>query len=119
MSPWFSNSAVTTDLLHEAGYRYVMDWTMDDQPVWLKTRGGSDPGNALPHRNQRQSRAGLISLYVRGFCEHDRRPVRRDAPTIHGPAEVCYKAVVHRPTQSKARTSTRRLRARPTTDALS
>ena len=28
------------DLLQEAGYRYVMDWTMDDQPVWLKTRNG-------------------------------------------------------------------------------
>jgi len=40
MSPWFSNSAVTTDLLQEAGYRYVMDWTMDDQPVWLRTRAG-------------------------------------------------------------------------------
>jgi peptidoglycan/xylan/chitin deacetylase (PgdA/CDA1 family) len=40
MSPWLSNSAVTMDLLQEAGYRYVMDWTMDDQPVWLKTRKG-------------------------------------------------------------------------------
>ena len=40
MSPWLSNSAVTMDLLQEAGYRYVMDWTMDDQPVWLKTRNG-------------------------------------------------------------------------------
>jgi len=40
MSPWLSNSDVTMDLLQEAGYRYVMDWTMDDQPVWLKTRKG-------------------------------------------------------------------------------
>jgi allantoinase len=40
MSPWLSNSEVTMDLLQEAGYRYVMDWTMDDQPVWLKTRNG-------------------------------------------------------------------------------
>jgi peptidoglycan/xylan/chitin deacetylase (PgdA/CDA1 family) len=40
MSPWLSNSAVTMDLLQEAGYRYVMDWTMDDQPVWLRTREG-------------------------------------------------------------------------------
>src|SRR5260370_30487099 len=28
------------DLLQEAGYRYVMDWTMDDQPIWLSTRKG-------------------------------------------------------------------------------
>ena len=40
MSPWLSNSPVTMDLLQEAGYRYVMDWTMDDQPVWLRTRKG-------------------------------------------------------------------------------
>ena len=40
MSPWLSNSETTMDLLQEAGYHYVMDWTMDDQPVWIKTRGG-------------------------------------------------------------------------------
>ena len=40
MSPWLSNSETTMDLLQEAGYRYVMDWTMDDQPTWIKTRGG-------------------------------------------------------------------------------
>lgn len=28
------------DLLQEAGYRYVMDWTSDDQPIWLQTRQG-------------------------------------------------------------------------------
>jgi peptidoglycan/xylan/chitin deacetylase (PgdA/CDA1 family) len=40
MSPWLSNSEVTMDLLQEAGYRYVMDWTADDQPIWLRTRQG-------------------------------------------------------------------------------
>ena len=40
MSPWLSNSETTMDLLQEAGYRYVMDWTMDDQPTWIKTRRG-------------------------------------------------------------------------------
>lgn len=40
MSPWLSNSTVTLDLLQEAGYRYVMDWTHDDQPVWMRTRSG-------------------------------------------------------------------------------
>jgi peptidoglycan/xylan/chitin deacetylase (PgdA/CDA1 family) len=40
MSPWLSNSARTMDLLQEAGYRYAMDWTMDDQPIWLRTRKG-------------------------------------------------------------------------------
>ena len=40
MSPWLSNSEVTADLLAEAGYRYFMDWTCDDQPVWMRTRHG-------------------------------------------------------------------------------
>lgn len=40
MSPWLSNSEHTADLLQEAGYRYFMDWTSDDQPFWMKTRNG-------------------------------------------------------------------------------
>lgn len=33
-------TANTPDLLKEAGYRYIMDWPMDDQPVWMRTRSG-------------------------------------------------------------------------------
>ena len=33
-------TANTPDLLRELGYRYLMDWPMDDQPVWLRTRAG-------------------------------------------------------------------------------
>src|SRR5437879_1334544 len=33
-------SRATPDLLKEAGYRYVMDWGFDDQPVWMRTRSG-------------------------------------------------------------------------------
>ncbi len=40
LGPWLSESAATPDLLQEAGYRYVLDWCMDDQPIWLKTRRG-------------------------------------------------------------------------------
>ena len=40
LGPWISESRVTPDLLHEAGYGYVLDWCCDDQPLWLKTRGG-------------------------------------------------------------------------------
>ena len=31
---------MTLDLLKEAGYRYVMDWPIDDQPIWMRTRAG-------------------------------------------------------------------------------
>jgi peptidoglycan/xylan/chitin deacetylase (PgdA/CDA1 family) len=40
LSPWIAESRVTPDLLAEAGYRYTMNWCMDDQPVWLRTRAG-------------------------------------------------------------------------------
>lgn len=40
LGPWISESRVTPDLLAEAGYAYLLDWCMDDQPVWLSTRGG-------------------------------------------------------------------------------
>jgi len=40
LSPGVNPSAVTPDLLQEAGYTYVLDWPMDDQPVWIKTRRG-------------------------------------------------------------------------------
>jgi peptidoglycan/xylan/chitin deacetylase (PgdA/CDA1 family) len=41
LGPWISESATTPDLLAEAGYRYVLDWAMDDQPIYLKIRGGA------------------------------------------------------------------------------
>jgi peptidoglycan/xylan/chitin deacetylase (PgdA/CDA1 family) len=39
-SPWIAETALTPDLLHECGYNYLLDWCMDDQPVWMKTRAG-------------------------------------------------------------------------------
>ncbi len=40
LGPWISETATTLDVLQENGYRYVLDWPIDDQPVWLKTRAG-------------------------------------------------------------------------------
>ena len=40
LGPWISQSPVTPDLLAEAGYTYLLDWCHDDQPVWMRTRGG-------------------------------------------------------------------------------
>jgi allantoinase len=39
-SPWIAENPQTPDLLQECGYGYLLDWCMDDQPVWLKTRTG-------------------------------------------------------------------------------
>ncbi len=40
LGPWISQSAVTPDLLQEAGYEYLLDWCHDDQPTWMQTRNG-------------------------------------------------------------------------------
>lgn len=40
LSPWIAESPVTPDLLAEAGYAYTLNWCMDDQPVWMRTRAG-------------------------------------------------------------------------------
>ena len=41
LTPYLTPSEVTTDILKEAGYRYVLDWGIcDDQPFWARTRAG-------------------------------------------------------------------------------
>jgi peptidoglycan/xylan/chitin deacetylase (PgdA/CDA1 family) len=61
---WFGAGAYETghtpDLLKELGYTYLMDWPMDDQPVWMQTRSGpilsvpypieTDDAQAIIHR---------------------------------------------------------------------
>lgn len=47
LSPWIAESAVTPDLLKEQGYAYTLNWCMDDQPVWMRTRAG--PLLAIPY----------------------------------------------------------------------
>jgi allantoinase len=47
LGPWISESRVTPDLLKEAGYRYLLDWCCDDQPIWFQTRAG--PLLAVPY----------------------------------------------------------------------
>ena len=39
LGPGLTETWETPDLLVEEGYDYVADWVLDDQPVWLKTRG--------------------------------------------------------------------------------
>lgn len=40
LAPYISQTHHSLDLLKEAGYRYMMDWPLDDQPVWFKTTHG-------------------------------------------------------------------------------
>jgi peptidoglycan/xylan/chitin deacetylase (PgdA/CDA1 family) len=49
LSPGVNPSPVTPDLLQEAGYLYLLDWPMDDQPVWMRTRRGWILSVPYPH----------------------------------------------------------------------
>ena len=40
MGPGALESNVTPDLLKEAGYTHLLDWPVDDQPIWMQTRSG-------------------------------------------------------------------------------
>jgi peptidoglycan/xylan/chitin deacetylase (PgdA/CDA1 family) len=62
LSPWIAETERTPDLLDEAGYRYLLDWCMDDQPVWLKTRQGRIL--AVPYPQELNDSAAIIGRRV-------------------------------------------------------
>ena len=40
MGPGAAESTVTPDLLKEAGYTHLLDWPVDDQPLWMARAPG-------------------------------------------------------------------------------
>jgi peptidoglycan/xylan/chitin deacetylase (PgdA/CDA1 family) len=68
-SPWIAETPATPDLLAEAGYDYLLDWIMDDQPVWLKTR--TRPILAVPYSHDlNDSSTGIgRSVTARDFAD--------------------------------------------------
>jgi hypothetical protein len=78
-------TAHTPDLLKELGYKYLMDWPMDDQPVWLRTRAGpllsvpypieTDDAQAIIHRHW--SHGAFCDVLVEQFEEMVEECVRR------------------------------------------
>jgi peptidoglycan/xylan/chitin deacetylase (PgdA/CDA1 family) len=57
-SPWLAHTENTLDLLPQAGFSYLLDLRMDDQPVWLKTT--SSPVLALPYALELNDSSTLI-----------------------------------------------------------
>jgi peptidoglycan/xylan/chitin deacetylase (PgdA/CDA1 family) len=57
-SPWLAHTDNTLDLLSQAGFSYLLDLRMDDQPVWLKTTG--KPVLALPYALELNDSSTLI-----------------------------------------------------------
>ena len=40
LSLWKPLITLQTCPMQEAGFTYLLDWCHDDQPVWMRTRGG-------------------------------------------------------------------------------
>jgi peptidoglycan/xylan/chitin deacetylase (PgdA/CDA1 family) len=57
-SPWIAETLHTPDILSEHGYSYVLDWCMDDQPVWLKTR--TSPLLSVPYSQEINDSSTII-----------------------------------------------------------
>jgi len=63
-SPWLTHTVNTPELLVDAGYRYLLDLRMDDQPIWLATAGG--PLLAIPYALELNDSSSVIGRGVSG-----------------------------------------------------
>jgi peptidoglycan/xylan/chitin deacetylase (PgdA/CDA1 family) len=59
LAPYISQTHDSLDLLKEAGYRYMMDWPLDDQPVWFRTKHG--PILSVPYSHDLNDSLELVS----------------------------------------------------------
>jgi allantoinase len=64
LGPGLAESRATPDLLKEAGYRYVMDWPVDDQPIWMRTRAG--PILSVPYPIENNDLPALVNRHHTG-----------------------------------------------------
>jgi len=62
-------NATTPDLLKEAGYKYLMDWPCDDQPIWMRTRAG--PLLCVPYPAEINDSPAIVHRQhsAREFCD--------------------------------------------------
>ena len=69
LGPGLTETWETPDVLAEEGYDYVADWVLDDQPVWLKTRG--KPILNLPYTQECNDVAMMLIQHHKAseYCE--------------------------------------------------
>lgn len=91
LSPWIAESRVTPDLLQEAGYGYSLNWCMDDQPVWKRTRQGRilsipypQEVNDIPAIVARKDGARAFAELVQQDFRERLRQVRDGVPQVMG-----------------------------------
>ncbi len=98
LGPWIAETERTPELLRAAGFSYVLDWCMDDQPVWLKAGAGRllsvpypqelNDSNAIVAR--RHSAADFADMIVDQFDEM--REQAAGQPLVMGIALHAYVA---------------------------
>jgi len=59
LAPYIAQTHDSLDLLKEAGYRYMMDWSLDDQPVWFRTKHG--PILSVPYSHELNDSVEAVS----------------------------------------------------------
>ncbi len=87
LGPYLAQSAVTLDLLKEAGYDYVLDWPADDQPFWMRTRSGpilsvpysieinDSPALVFRQHSAREFEEMVIDQFDEMLRQSERRPL--------------------------------------------
>ena len=70
LAPYISQSHDSLDLLKEAGFGYMMDWSLDDQPVWFRTAHG--PILSVPYAHDLNDSLECVSRRTPSqmFCEN-------------------------------------------------
>jgi peptidoglycan/xylan/chitin deacetylase (PgdA/CDA1 family) len=59
LGPYISQTHRSPDLLREAGVRYMMDWPLDDQPVWFRSQHG--PILSVPYSHDLNDSIEIVS----------------------------------------------------------
>ncbi len=70
LAPYISQTEQSLDLLKEAGIRYMMDWPLDDQPVWMRTSQG--PILSIPYAHDMNDSLECITRRTpsQSFCDN-------------------------------------------------
>lgn len=70
LAPYISQTHHSLDLLKQAGYRYMMDWPLDDQPVWFRTEHG--PILSIPYSHDLNDSIECVSRRTPSqvFCDN-------------------------------------------------
>jgi len=87
MGPWMSQSHTTPDILKESGFKFLMDWPCDDQPIWLRTRSGplmsvpypleinDSPQMLVRHHTPEQFKGMIIDQFEEMLRQSEKQPL--------------------------------------------